>query len=130
MSALCIASGALATQLALSGFTLAWTHSIEKVLWEEDWRIEAAQLVLVEGRVRGSGAGMEPPENSRLVDGVWHYPGALRVDRLTLAHSPYTEGYTLCAQGTCRPLAQLLPGLPDIATLTLTPCATEPARSQ
>jgi hypothetical protein len=130
MSALCIASGALATQLTLSGFTLMWTHSIEKVLWEEDWRIEAAQLVLVEGRVRGSGAGMEPPEGSRLVDGVWHYPGALRVDHLTLAHSPYTQGYTLCVEGRCRPLAELLPGLPEIPTLALAPCTTDSARRQ
>ena len=130
MSALCIASGALATQLALSGFTLAWMHSIEKVLWEEDWRVDAAQLVLVEGRVRGSGAGMEPPDNSRLVDGVWHYPGSLQVDRLTLSHSPYTQGYTLCAEGACRPLAELLPGLPDIATLTLAPCAASAVQKQ
>jgi hypothetical protein len=36
---LCLSAGLLSTTLAANAFTLAWTHSIEKVRWEEDWRI-------------------------------------------------------------------------------------------
>jgi hypothetical protein len=39
---LCLAAGALSAVLAINAFTLSWIHSIEKIRWEEDWRIEAA----------------------------------------------------------------------------------------
>jgi hypothetical protein len=58
---LCLAAGALSAVLAVNAFTLSWIHSIEKIRWEEDWRIEAGALVIDEARIRGSGAGMEPP---------------------------------------------------------------------
>jgi hypothetical protein len=58
---LCLAAGAVAASLAIDSFTLSWIHSIEKIRWEEDWRIEAGALVVTEARIRGSGAGMEPP---------------------------------------------------------------------
>lgn len=119
---LCLASGLLTVQIAATAFTLGWTHSIEKIRWEEDWRIERTGLVLAESRVRGSGAGMEPPAGGRLRAGVWHAPGGQRVDRLALSHSPYTEGYTLCIQGDCQPLASRFPNLPDIAVIELFPC--------
>ncbi|MEZ5616352.1 MAG: DUF1850 domain-containing protein [Rhodocyclaceae bacterium] len=105
---LCIAAGALVATLAVDAFTLAWTHSIEKVRWEEDWRIEAGQLHLVEARIRGSGAGMEPPEGAVLEKGVWRYRPALApLERLRLAHSTFARGYELCFDGRCRPLAEL-----------------------
>lgn len=119
---LCLASGALASQLTAGAFTLAWMHSIEKIRWEEDWKLEGAALILVEGRVRGSGAGMEPPPGAKLIDGVWHFPGTLRVAELNLAHSPFTTGYDLCSNGTCRPLAEHLPGLPEIANIRVSAC--------
>ena len=49
--------------VATDHFTLAWTHSIEKVRWEEDYAVRfdavLGQPVLhaVQARVRGSGAG-------------------------------------------------------------------------
>ena len=122
MSMLCLASGALVSQIAVGAFTLAWMHSIEKIRWEEDWRTEGAELVLIEGRVRGSGAGMEPPAGAKLIDGVWHYPGKLRVTELNLAHSPFTTGYDLCSNGKCQPLAVHLRGLPEIANIRLSAC--------
>jgi hypothetical protein len=70
---LCIAAGALVTTLAVESFTLAWTHSIEKTRWEEDWRLAGGRLQLVEARIRGSGAGMEPPAGAVLENGVWRY---------------------------------------------------------
>ncbi|MFN3987220.1 MAG: DUF1850 domain-containing protein [Rhodocyclaceae bacterium] len=122
----CVASGLLATELALSAFTLGWTHSIEKVRWEEDWRVEAGALVLVEGRVHGSGAGMEPPDGAELVGGVWRYRPPLRVPRLSLAHSPFVRGHEVCdGDGRCRPLADWLPGLPAYATIDILPCADD-----
>ncbi|CAG0945532.1 MAG: hypothetical protein EFKGCFLK_00511 [Rhodocyclaceae bacterium] len=108
---LCIAAGALVTTLAVESFTLAWTHSIERIRWEEDWRIEAGRLRIVEARIRGAGAGMEPPAGAVLENGVWRYrPAAAPLARLRLANSAFTPGYELCADGRCRPLAQLAGG--------------------
>ena len=36
---LCLASAGIVKTLAIAAFTLAWTHSIEKVDWQEDWRV-------------------------------------------------------------------------------------------
>jgi hypothetical protein len=70
---LCLAAGAVSAVLAVEAFTLGWIHSIEKIRWEEDWRIEGHALVITEARIRGTGAGMEPPAGSVLKDGVWRY---------------------------------------------------------
>ncbi|MCZ4304503.1 DUF1850 domain-containing protein [Zoogloeaceae bacterium G21618-S1] len=122
---ICLSSDGVPTQtLPHTRFTLAWTHSIEKILWEEDWRLDAGQMVLDEARVRGSGAGMEPAPGARLVDGVWHYRVVRREATLPLTHSPFTAGYTLCAAGRCRPLVEWLPGLPEIARVDIGGCAT------
>lgn len=112
MSGLCIAAAAsLLAFLPLQTFTLAWTHSIEKVRWEEDWRIEAGKLHIVEARIRGSGAGMEPPEGAVLENGVWRYaPRLAPLERLRLANSVFTADYKLCVESRCRPLAQLAGG--------------------
>ena len=68
----CIAAGGAVVALALQTFTIAWAHSIEKIRWEEDYRVEGTMLRLVEARIRGDGAGMEPPPGSRFENGVWH----------------------------------------------------------
>ena len=121
--ALCLAAGAVSAVLAINGFTLAWMHSIERVRWEEDWRVDAGQLQLVAARIKGSGAGMEPPDDALLSGGAWHYrPRVAPMDRLTLAHSPYTAGYELCTDGACRLLADYLPGIEESATIVLAAC--------
>jgi hypothetical protein len=119
---LCLAAGAVTAALAVDAFTLAWTHSIAKTRWEEDWRIEGKTLVIAEARIRGTGAGMEPPADAVLKDGVWHYRPAIRLKQLHLAHSPYTTGYELCLNGTCRPLAERLPGAENPTTIVLEAC--------
>jgi hypothetical protein len=120
---LCLSAGAISATLMIQGFTLAWMHSIEKVRWEEDWRIERGQLSLVSARIKGSGAGMEPPPGAVLRDGAWHYrPEIAPLESLNLAHSPYTTGYDLCLADGCRPLADYLPGLGDTATIVLDAC--------
>ena len=44
--------------------------ALEKVLWEERCRIDGATLQLVEARVRGHGADMEPPPQARAATGT------------------------------------------------------------
>lgn len=121
---LCIAAGGTVVALALSEFTLAWTHSIEKLRWEEDYRVEAGALLLEEARIRGSGAGMEPPEGSVLIEGVWHYRPALPpLPVLRLTQSGYAGDYALCNQGRCRPLADTIGKPDDVRVVEIRPCA-------
>jgi hypothetical protein len=121
---ICLAAGALVAVLPVSQFTLAWTHSIEKIRWEEDYRVVGTRLVLEEARIRGSGAGMEPPAGARLENGVWHYKPALpALEKLRITQSPYAAGYEICAEGACRRLATVMPGLPPIGVVELRPCA-------
>lgn len=99
---------AIRAALPVTGFTLAWTHSVEKVVWEEDYRVERHGLVPVAARVRGSGAGMEPPAGAVLRDGAWHYrPSIESLPRLVLTVSPHAGDYRLCSAGRCRMLGEL-----------------------
>lgn len=127
MSGICLAAGVIAATLPLSAFTLAWTHSIEKIRWEEDYRIVDRHLVLEEARIRGSGAGMEPPADALLKNGVWHYKPVLPpLERLRLTHSPYTAGYEICSVGGCIPLTAILTGLPEFALVEVSACRQSP----
>lgn len=100
---LCILSGGETLALAASAFTLSWSHSVERIRWEEDWRVTPAGLELVEARVAGSGAGMEPPEGAILRDGFWTYAPNLPVlPQILLAASGATAGgWRLCAADRC-----------------------------
>lgn len=120
---LCLAAGAATAILAAEAFTLAWTHSIEKTRWEEDWRIADNALVLVEARIRGTGAGMEPPPDALLENGVWRYRPKLPPQAaLRLTHSPHAQAYEFCVAGHCTSLDGLLPRLPANAVVTASPC--------
>ena len=89
--------------------TLAWEHSVEKVRWEEDYVIRDSRLEIIEARVKGSGAGMEPPPGAVLRDGWWHYtPATYALEKLTLTRSTYAGDYQLCWAGVCRTLTELL----------------------
>ncbi|MDB5763110.1 MAG: hypothetical protein JWQ21_2105 [Herminiimonas sp.] len=123
MIGLCLAAAGFAATLPLQAFTLAWTHSIEKIRWEEDYRIVDQRLELVEARIRGSGAGMEPPDGAVLKNGVWHYKPALPpLERLRLARSSYVEDYTLCWDDVCRPMADVAGSVEAVPVLALFPC--------
>lgn len=106
MSALCILAAGKTTVMAATAFTLSWTHSVQKSEWRETWEVTPAGLHLTQARVKGSGAGMEPPEGSRLVDGWWVYAPALPAQKsVTLAASGMTgSGWRLCAAGQCMEL--------------------------
>ncbi len=121
---ICVAAGGLVVTLAIESFTLVWTHSIEKILWEEDWRVAGAQLLLTEARVRGSGAGMEPPAGSTLRDGVWHYdPHVAPLDVLRLTQSRFAAAYELCDRARCMPLTRAAPRAGDGDVIELRACA-------
>ncbi|MCB2016899.1 MAG: DUF1850 domain-containing protein [Hydrogenophaga sp.] len=103
---LCLATPLMAVGLAVQSFTLAWTHSVERTEWKEAWRVQGEQLVLEMASVRGSGAGMEPPDGSVLREGWWVYRRPLAVPELNLAVSGATvDGWRLCTDdGACKDL--------------------------
>jgi len=111
LAALCLAAGALQVSLPVSSFTLRWQHSIEKTEWAEDYEVAGTWLHLSQARIRGSGAGMEPPPGSVLVNGVWHYRLADPWRReLLLARSEFVPDYELClGELGCRRMSHWLP---------------------
>lgn len=115
----CLLAGAMAVALGPGGgFSLEWTHSIEKTGWREDWRVLPDGMHLIRAAVRGSGAGMEPGPDGRLIDGWWVWaPQLPPIPELVLAASGATGGgWRLCA-ADCVTLAET-PAEP----LILRPC--------
>lgn len=104
----CLSVAGSVVVVALSTFQLTWTHSVEHTEWREDWisiDVGSGQgLRLVEARVRGSGAGMDPGEGAVLDDGWWVWqPDLPAVPSLVLAASGTTgAGWTLCGETDCR----------------------------
>lgn len=100
---ICLIAGGKTLVLAAMSFTLTWTHSVEKVEWKEEWRATPDSLVLDSASVKGSGAGMEPGEGARLIDGWWTWKPALAPQpRLTLAASGATVSpWSLCSNNAC-----------------------------
>jgi hypothetical protein len=105
---LCLASAGIVKTLGIAAFTLAWTHSIEKVDWQEDWRVTPQGLELVQARVKGSGAGMEPPSDARLVDGWFQWrPHRAAMPEVVLGNSGAAGEWRLCTDGLCRTLSDI-----------------------
>ena len=105
---LCLISSGIVKTLSLAAFTLAWTHSVEKVEWQEDWRVTPAGLELVQARVKGSGAGMEPPPDARLVNGWFQWqPKRAREPDVVLGNSGAAGEWRLCTDNKCRTLSDL-----------------------
>ncbi|MBY0610941.1 MAG: DUF1850 domain-containing protein [Beijerinckiaceae bacterium] len=105
--ALCIAAAASITRIAALSFTLSWTHSVQKTIWEEDWQVSAGRLHLIEARIESTGAGMEMPESAVFDGKVWRWkPTIAPLPELQLRRSDAVpEGYRLCADGRCRAIA-------------------------
>ncbi|RII83932.1 DUF1850 domain-containing protein [Neopusillimonas maritima] len=102
-------------------FTLAWTHSIEKVRWEEDYAVESfnnklgARLVATQARIKGSAAGMEPPEKAVLHNGWYEYkPAKTYPSTLRLMRSKYVPDYRWCQKEQCLPLSAVMPSDGDV----------------
>lgn len=128
MSLLCIVAAGAAVALTLppDGFELRWVHSVERTEWHERWLpAPGGGLTLAESRVRGSGAGMEPPEGAVLVDGWWiDRSTRLSVASLRLGLTDYTAPYEVCLSDICRTLGSLLPKGAETAILSSNePCS-------
>lgn len=114
------------TFVPVQQFTLAWTHSIEKVRWEEDYAVRPSPtrhqppvLHALQARVRGSAAGMEPPDDAVLRDGWYAYAPQFQTPaELRLTRSEFTPDYELCVAGRCRPLSDWLPSDGGVTQLT------------
>ena len=105
---LCLASAGIVKALQVAAFTLVWTHSIEKVAWQEDWRVTAQGLELELARVKGFGAGMEPPPEARLVGGWFQWrPQRPLMPEVILGNSGAAGEWRLCADGQCRTLSEI-----------------------
>lgn len=119
--AVCLVTGALNVAVPARSFTLAWQHTVEKVLWEEDYVVAGQWLYLSGVRIRGSGAGMEPPAGAILHDGAWRYQPAMRWHReIRLARSEFGADYLLCVDGRCRTFTALIG--PPAGGVSLVPC--------
>lgn len=110
MIGLCLGlAGVVWAELPVPAFTLAWNHTIEKIRWEEDYRVTPDGLLLDEARVRGSGAGMEIPDGAVLRDGAWHYRRELTpLQPLRLGRTPEAGDYQLCDAQGCQPFSTWL----------------------
>jgi len=120
---LCLAGAGLTLHLAVTAFSLGWTHTVERTAWWEDWRIEADGLRLVRARIKGSGAGIDPPPEARLVDGwfTWVPRDSWR-NSIVLRRASGTGDWQLCAPDLpCAPLGTMLGAEADPVTLTACP---------
>jgi len=109
MSAVCLVAAGKSLLLTTGLLGLVWTHSVEKVEWRETWTATPAGLELVEARVKGSGAGMEPGPEAHLVDGWWVWrPARPALHEIVLARSGATADWRLCPGETCRTAAEIL----------------------
>jgi hypothetical protein len=124
---LCLASAGVVKSLSVAAFMLAWTHSIEKIEWQEDWRVTPQGLEIVEARVKGSGAGMEPPPEARLRDGWFHWkPTLTLLPEVALGNSGLAGEWRICADGACRTLSDIL-GRPAETDVTVMQACDLPA---
>ncbi|KLK90398.1 hypothetical protein AA309_25940 [Microvirga vignae] len=111
---ICLVAGKVVAPLMAGAMTLAWTHSVEKIAWEEDWRASSAGLELVEARVKGSGAGMEPPSDARLVNGSYAWkPNLPPQAEVVMRRSGATADWRICIEGQCRPMEAYVPPQAD-----------------
>lgn len=122
---ICLMAGKVVAPLMAGAMTLAWTHSVEKIAWEEDWRETRAGLELVEARVKGSGAGMEPPPEARLVNGVFVWkPKVPPQDEVVMRRSGATADWRVCIAGQCRPMEAYVP--PEADPVVMRMCKASP----
>lgn len=106
LMAVCIATAGGVLKIAATSFVLSWTHSVEKVPWQESWNVSSQGLVLSEARIKGSGAGMDPPADAVLKDGWYVYHPAIppRPEILLAASGKTSGGWTFCSKQQCMEL--------------------------
>lgn len=130
---LCLALlGEMASAVVLGEhLTLTWNHSVEKILWSEQYQARADGLWRIAAVFRGHGAGMEIPEGAMAQKGAWISTTPQKIEGgLLLSHSSFVGEYNLCVGDSestpsgCYPLTAWLPNLPDVATVQLIPCSS------
>lgn len=120
---LCLATAGVVKSLAVASFMLSWTHSVEKTEWQEDWRVTPQGLEIVEARVKGSGAGMEPPPDARLIDGWFRWkPHLPLLPEVVLGNSGVAGEWRLCTEGKCQDLSAILGRPLGAAVTTMSVC--------
>lgn len=118
---LCIVAAGAVLSIAATNFSLSWTHTVERTEWREAWHVVPGGLVLDEAAVRGSGAGMEPPPEARLVEGFYRWrPDPAAVPEVVLRRAPQAGDWRLCAGERCSPLGEWIGR--DADPVTLRPC--------
>lgn len=128
---LCLATAGVVKSLAVAGFMLSWAHSVEKTEWQEDWRVTPQGLEIIEARVKGSGAGMEPPPEALLTDGWFHWKPQLPVlPEVALGNSGLAGEWRLCADGKCQELSAILGRPLGASVITMSVCKSDqPAKA-
>ena len=119
----CLLAAGATVRLGTVALTLAWTHSIEKTRWEEDYRATEAGIVVTQDRIQGTGAGMEPPPDA-VFDGQWwrYDPHTPPMPQVILRRSGMTvSDWQVCINGACRTMGSYLPD-PAADPVTLTTC--------
>jgi len=108
LMAICITTAGGLMKIAAASFVLSWTHSVETIPWQDHWSVTDQGLVLTEARIKGSGAGMEPPEDAVLRNGWDSYHPHIppRRDIVLAASGKTGGGWTLCAGQTCTDLGK------------------------
>lgn len=122
---ICLLAASVVVPLGVPAITLRWSHSVEKIVWEEDWADTPAGLTITASRVRGSGAGMEPALDAHWVNGAWTWvPRLAPLREVVLRRSGATADWSVCLQGACQPMSVFVG--PEADPVTLTSCAGAP----
>src|SRR3954451_18481207 len=123
---LCLASASVVKALSVAAFTLMWTHSVEKVDWQEDWRVTPQGLELVQARGKGSGAGMEPPPEARLIDGWFQWrPARAPMPEVVLGNSGSAGEWRAWHYGEWASVCEIV-GRPIAANVTTMKVCNDP----
>jgi hypothetical protein len=124
MDPICLlVAGVVRATIPAAEFTLSWEHSVQKSRWEERYLATASGLVLIEARVQGTGAGMEPPSTATLREGWWTWHPQTPVPELRLTRSNYARDYVLCWKERCSELDTLIGANDDGTLVVVRPCA-------
>ena len=121
MAGICLIAAGATIHLGVSALTLAWTHSVEKVRWEEDYRATPAGLIVTQDRLQGTGAGMEPPSDATF-DGTWwrYRPKIGPQPQVILRRSGTTvSDWDVCIGGTCKPMSDYVGAKTDPVVMTV-----------
>jgi len=120
----CVASAGLIKSLSVAAFMLSWVHSAERTEWQEDWQVLPQGLAMTQARVKGSGAGMEPPADAKLSDGWFRWtPHLAPLPQLVLGNSAMAGEWKICANERCQSLSDIL-GRPALEVVTVSACDT------